>query len=153
MLRKLAVTASALALALTFALTLGAASGAFAQESPPAQDPIGSALIPPDVVMAHQEALGLDAAQKSALQTDILEAQQRFTGAQWKLNAATEKLAGTLRQTHVDSTKAQAELDAVLDLEREIKHAQLTLMIQIKNQLTAEQQATARKFAHEAGAK
>jgi Spy/CpxP family protein refolding chaperone len=69
------------------------------------------------------------------------------------LNAATEKLAGTLRQSHVDSTKAQAELDAVLDLEREIKHAQLTLMIQIKNQLTAEQQATARKFAHEAGAK
>jgi len=149
MLRKLVITA----LALAFALQLCASSDAFAQESAPAQDPIGAALIAPDVVMAHQEALGLDAAQKSAIQTDMLEAQQRFTSAQWKLNAATEKLAGTLRQSRVDSNKAQAELDAVLDLEREIKHAQLTLMIQVKNQLTAEQQATARKFAHEAGAK
>ena len=42
-------------------------------------------------------------------------------------------------------------MDAVLDLEREIKHAQLTLMIQVKNELTPEQLATARRI--ESGAK
>jgi hypothetical protein len=38
-------------------------------------------------------------------------------------------------------------MDAVLDLERQVKHAQLTLMVQIKNELTPQQQATAHDLA------
>jgi Spy/CpxP family protein refolding chaperone len=127
------------------ALWLCAANAARAQVTP-GPDPIGAALIPPDVVMAHQQELDLSDAQRNAIQTDAQNAQQRFMSTQWQLAAASEKLAEMLKQTRIDQPKALAQLDAVLDLEREIKHTQLTLMIEVKNELTPQQQATARQF-------
>lgn len=129
-------------LALCFCTTIAAHS-----QVPPGRDPIGEALIPPDVVMGHQQALGLSDAQKNAIQIDMQNAQQRFTQLQWQLAGATEKLLKILKQNHVDQAKALSQLDTELNLEREIKHAQLTLMIQIKNELTSQQQAMARRFA------
>ncbi len=116
-------------------------------QSPQARDPVAEALVPPDVVMAHQQALGLSDAQRTAIQTYTQGAQQRFMQLQWKLAAASEKLIGLLKQNHVDQPKALAAFDAVLDLEREVKHTQITLMIQVKNELTTEQQGMARRFA------
>jgi hypothetical protein len=97
--------------------------------------------------MAHQEALGLSDAQRLAIQADALNAQQSFTHWQWQLAAATEKLANLLKQSRVDRAKALSALDDVLRLEREVKHTQLTLMIQIKNELTPDQQTRAHRFA------
>jgi Spy/CpxP family protein refolding chaperone len=129
-----------------FALWLCAGAPAIGQEAP-GNDPVAATLIPPEVVMAHQEALDLSDAQRRAIQSDAQTAQQRFSGLQWQLSAATEKLATLLSATHVDQDRALAALDAVLALEREVKHTQLTLMIQIKNALTADQQTRARAFA------
>jgi len=128
------------------ALSLCMANIADAQATP-GPDPIGAALIPPEVVMAHQQELGLSDAQRYAIQMDAVNAQQRFMPAQWRLAAAGEKLAEMLKQSHVDQTKALAQLDTILNLEREIKHTQLMLMIEVKNILTPQQQATARQFA------
>jgi Spy/CpxP family protein refolding chaperone len=116
-------------------------------QSAPASDPIGAALIPPDVVMTHQDALGLSDAQRNAIQSDALSAQNKFASLQWQLSAATEKLATLLGSTHVEQDRALAALDAVLTLERELKHTQLTLMIQVKNELTPDQQSRARQLA------
>jgi len=116
-------------------------------QNTPESDPIAATLIPPDVVMAHQEALGLTDAQRKAIQSDAQSAQLRFTTVQWQLSAATERLAAVLSAAHVDQGRALAALDAVLVLERELKHTQLTLMIQIKNELSADQQGRARAFA------
>jgi len=116
-------------------------------QSAPASDPIAAALIPPDVVMTHQDALGLSDAQRNAIQSDALSAQNKFASLQWQLSAATEKLATLLGSTHVEQDRALAALDAVLTLERELKHTQLTLMIQVKNELTPDQQSRARQLA------
>ena len=129
-----------------FALWLWVGAPAVGQ-SAPGSDPIAATLISPDVVMAHQEALGLSDAQRNAIQADAQSAQQRFTSLQWQLSAATEKLGTVLGATHVDQDRALAALDSVLALERELKHTQLTLMIQIKNELTPDQQTRARAFA------
>jgi Spy/CpxP family protein refolding chaperone len=128
-------------LALFFAASLSAA----AQTPPP--DPVRDALIPPDVVMSHQQELGLSDAQRIEIQSDVLAAQAQFMRSQLRLKAATEKLVGILRQTHVDQDKALAQMDAVLAVEREVKHAQLTLMVRIKNELTPQQQAAAHGLA------
>lgn len=119
---------------------------AHAQESP-GSDPLAGAVIPPDVIMTHQQELHLTDAQKMMIQRDAQSAQQAFIGVQWQLAAATEKLATLLKQTHVDQSRALAQLDTVLNLERQIKHTQITLMIGVKNALTPEQQATALRFA------
>jgi Spy/CpxP family protein refolding chaperone len=118
-----------------------ATSTAGAQQA--SNDPIRDALIPPDVVMSHQQQLGLSDAQRVAIQSDVLIAQGHFMRWQSQLQAATGKLVDILRATHVDQTRALAQMDVVLGLEREVKHAQLTLMVQIKNELTPQQQATA----------
>jgi Spy/CpxP family protein refolding chaperone len=133
------------ALIAVIALWLCTAS-AQAQE-PQGSDPIGAAVIPPDVVMSHQQELGLTDAQRNAIELDAQNAQQRFIPLQWQLSAATEKLAGLLGQTHVDESKALAQLNAVLDIERRIKRTQITLMIEVKNELTPDQQATAHRIA------
>jgi hypothetical protein len=128
------------------ALSLCAEAPALGQSAPPS-DPIAATLIPPDVVMTHQDALGLSDAQRNAIQSDALSAQTKFASLQWKLSAATEKLATLLGSTHVEQDRALAALDSVLTLERELKHTQLTLMIQVKNELTPDQQSRARQLA------
>ena len=127
------------------ALAIAACPAAYAQT--PSPDPVAAALISPDLVMTHQDALGLSEAQRAAIQADMQNAQQRFTHFQWQLAAAQEKLVGLLKQGHVDQSKALAALDGVLKLEREVKRTQLTLMMQIKNALTADQQERARRLA------
>jgi Spy/CpxP family protein refolding chaperone len=128
------------------AFSLCAVTPALAQDAP-GSDPIAAALIPPDVVMRHQEALGLSDSQRKAIQSDALSAQEKFANLQWQLSAATEKLATLLAATRVDQDRAIAALDSVLNLERELKHTQLTLMIQVKNELTPDQQSHARALA------
>jgi Spy/CpxP family protein refolding chaperone len=133
------------------AMWLLAASAVYAQGSggapgPASPDPMSQALIPPDVVMAHQQALDLTDAQTKVIESDVQAAQQRFTRVQWQLAAATEKLVDILKQPHVDQSKALTQLDAVLNLEREMKHTQLMLMIQVKNELTEDQQVKVRQL-------
>ncbi len=128
-------------LALFFAASLRVAN---AQTAPP--DPVRDALLPPDFVMDHQQELGLSDAQKKAIIADVQAAQEHFVRSHQQIEAATAKLVDILSQSKIDQAKALAQMDAVLDVEREIKHAQLTLMVEVKNELTAEQQATAHKL-------
>ncbi|MBI1750431.1 MAG: periplasmic heavy metal sensor [Acidobacteria bacterium] len=122
-------------------------ASARAQEPPrPPHDLIGGALFPPELVMQNQQAIGLDEAQKTAIRGEILKAQSRFTELQWQLQDAMETLASLLQQNLVDEQKVMAQLDKVLPIEREIKRAQLTLMIRIKNKLTPEQQEKLRQL-------
>ena len=141
-------------IALVLALNLlfaGAAAGQTVSGGPgePAgqqvtpHDAIGDALIPPDVVMTHQQELGLTDQQRTAIQAAVMRAQQHFIQVQWQLSAAMEKLASVLNQPRVDQTKALSQLDAELALEREAKRTQLQMMIQVKNELTPDQQAKA----------
>jgi Spy/CpxP family protein refolding chaperone len=136
----IAVTAWLFAVGAAYGQGPGGAPG------PGSPDPMSQALVPPDVVMAHQQALDLTDAQTKVIESDVQAAQARFTRVQWQLAAATEKLVEMLKQPRVDQSKALAQLDAVLNLEREMKHTQLMLMIQVKNELTQDQQVKVRQF-------
>lgn len=118
-------------------------------QQPAHPDPVGESLFPPDLVMAHEKEIGLDQAQKSFLRSEILKTQSRFTELQWQLQDNMETLVGLLKQNTVDETQALAQLDKVLNSEREIKRAQITLMVRIKNKLTPEQQAHLRQLRPE----
>jgi Spy/CpxP family protein refolding chaperone len=110
------------------------------------QDPFRGFLFPPELVMQHQGEIGLQDAQRSALQTAIQQAQTKFVDAQWKLSAEGEKLARLLQNVTVDETQVLEQVDRILALEREIKRAQMGLMVRIKNTLTAAQQAKLREL-------
>jgi Spy/CpxP family protein refolding chaperone len=107
----------------------------------PEQDPIAQSFFAPELVMQHQDAIGLSEEQKTHLKSEIREAQLKFTEWQWKLQDEREKLVGLIKQPHIEEKDALAQLEKVLAVEREIKRLQITMLVHIKNNLTPEQQA------------
>jgi Spy/CpxP family protein refolding chaperone len=129
-----------LALLALATLMLGASTNVRAQQ-PGGQDPIGANLYPPDLVMQHQQEIGLTDEQRSYITGEIQQAQKRATDLQWQLQREVESMTELLRQNTVDEARTIAQLDRVLAAEREIKRIQLTLVVRIRNRLTPDQRA------------
>lgn len=119
----------------------GPAGGVPGRGPGPGPDPLGQSFFPPELVMQNQQALGLTDEQKSYLRTEIRDAQMKFTDLQWKLQDEAEKMVSIANQPHVDEQQALAQLEKVLTVEREVKRAQIALLVHIKNKLTPEQQS------------
>ena len=112
-----------------------------ARAQQPGEDPLGQSFFPPELVIQHQEAIGLSPEQKDAFKAEIRQAQLKFTELQWKLQDEMEKMLALVKQPHPDEQQVLAQLDKVLSAEREVKKEQITLLVRIKNKLTPEQQA------------
>jgi len=135
---------------LAFAFVLSTATLA-AQGSPPGQrnpgpgpggpDDFGRNFFPPELVMQHQSEIGLQDGQRAALTSAVQQAQGKFMDLQWKLSAEGEKMGRLLQPAQVDETQVLEEVDRILVLEREMKRGQISLMVRVKNTLTAAQQA------------
>ena len=104
-------------------------------------DPLARYFFPPELVMAHQQAISLTDRQRSAIQEALKDAQGKFIDLQFSMSGEVEKLQRLIQGTSAEEAKVLEQVDRVLNIERQIKHAQLTLMIRIKNQLTEQQQA------------
>ena len=114
---------------------------AFTSAQQPDQDPLGRYVFPPELVMQHQQEIGLTAEQKNYLRSEVQRVTVRFTELQWQLQDAMEGLLVMMKASSVNEQEAQTQLDKVLGIEREIKHLHVGLAIRIKNNLTPEQQA------------
>jgi Spy/CpxP family protein refolding chaperone len=110
-------------------------------QPPPDHDPLAQFIFPPELVMQHQREIGLTDAQKTFLRGEIQRVTLRFTELQWQLQDAMEGLASVMKESSVNEQQALAQLDKILDTEREIKHLHIGLAIRIKNKLTPEQQS------------
>ena len=115
------------------------------QQMPPRQprpndDPLGDVMFPPEMIMQHQRELALTDVQKQFMRAEIQRTTNRFNELQWQLQDAMEALHETMKGTQVNEQQAMAQLDKVLDAEREIKAIHMQMNIRIKNQLTQDQQ-------------
>jgi Spy/CpxP family protein refolding chaperone len=124
-----------------FAVALSAAP-LRAQQAPKAEDAIGQLLFPPELVMQHQQKIGLKPAQRTAITSAIQEVQAKVVDVQWKMQEEMQKLVELLQSTSVNESAALEQVDRLFSAEREIKRAHLGLLIRIKNTLTKEQQTT-----------
>ena len=134
------------------AFILFAFAPALAQQQQPS-DPIGDNFFPPELVMQHQQAIGLSEEQKEFFKSEFRKAQTRFTEMQWQLQDEAEKMASLVKQESVNEQQVLSQLDKVLGVEREIKRLQLTLVILIKNKLTAEQRSRLMEIKNKAQSK
>ena len=107
----------------------------------PGGDPFARYLFPPELIMANQRAINLTDAQRNSLQQAMMDAQSKFVGLQFKMSSEVENLQRLLQPASVDESKVLEQVDRVLGVEREVKRAQLGLMLRIKNLLTPQQQA------------
>ena len=110
----------------------------------PPMDPLGDVMFPPDLIMGHARELGLTDEQKAFMRGEIQKTTARFLELQWQLQDAMESLHQTMKSNAVDEPQALAQLDKVLDTERQVKRLHFSLGIRLKNQLTLEQQGKLR---------
>ena len=135
-------------------LVLGLAAPLAAQGNPgqpgagqaPHPDPLGGAFFPPELVMRYQTVIDLQDNQRATLQQAIQQAQSVALSSQFKLGAEGEKLAKLIQGNVLDETAVLEQVDHVLAAEREVKRAQIGLLVRIKNTLTPAQQAKLREL-------
>lgn len=135
-----------------FLLLLTLSVPAAAAESPsPGDDPLARHLFPPERVMGHAQEIGLDDAQRTAIRKEVQKAQSKFLDLQFDIQTEMETMVRLVKENKVDEPKVLAQLDKVLALEKEIKKAQISLLVRIKNTLTPAQQAKLSEMPREPG--
>lgn len=129
-----------------FVLLAAAGSLGAAKASEAPTDPLAGAFFPPElIVMAHAE-IGLTPTQLDAVQARLQKTQPRSEELRQRLERETGALSELARQDKVDEVQISAQLDRVLDVERELKHLHIGLLAGIKNLLTPEQLGKLREF-------
>ena len=138
------------------ALTAGLVSASLliAADKPGApSDPLAGAFFPPELIVQAHGQIGMSQEQMEAFHARVNKAQPQFEDFRQKLMHETAALAALVKQERVDEATLLAQLDKVLDAEREVKHVQMGLLAAIKNLLTPEQQARLREMMKGGGAK
>ena len=107
---------------------------------PPNPDPLANLMFPPDMIMSHMRELGLTDEQKAFMRAEIQKTTASFQELQWKLQDQMDVLHDTMKSTSVNEQQALAQLDKVLEIEREIKRLHIGMAVRLKNRLTPEQQ-------------
>ncbi|MEE9279278.1 MAG: periplasmic heavy metal sensor [Myxococcota bacterium] len=103
-------------------------------------------VFPPELVMRFQTEIGLSSQQREAISQAMTESYAQVVEAQWEIQAATERLKLLLAGARVDESAALAQIDRVMALEQRLKRSHFALLIRVKNELDAEQQARLREL-------
>jgi len=96
--------------------------------------------------MQNQQLLNLGEEQRKRIVETIQRAQAQFTDVQWQLEVEQASLQSLVRADRPDEKQVGAQLEKVLRLESEMRRGHLLLMVRLKNELTAEQQAKLREL-------
>lgn len=123
-----------------------------ADDSKTAADPFAGAFFPPELVFMARDRIALTQEQQEALRARMEKTQPRSDELRKKLERETAALAAVAKQNRVDEAALVAQLDKVLDTERELKHLHVGLLVALKNLLAPEQQAKLREIAKDGGA-
>jgi Spy/CpxP family protein refolding chaperone len=118
---------------------LGGVARADAPQSPP--DPIGARLFPPELIMVHQQELGIDDKQRAAILHEVEKTQSTLLPLQWQMQGATGELAKLLDEPKLDEGKVLAQAEKLMDIERQVKRNHLGLLVRLRNLLTEAQRA------------
>jgi Spy/CpxP family protein refolding chaperone len=109
-------------------------------------DPLAKHFFAPDLIMSHQQAIGLTEGQRNSMRTLMVAAQAKTIMTQMSISAEVERMQSLIAASPVDEGAVLELVDRVLGSEREIKREQLSLMIRLKNLLTQPQQEALAKL-------
>ena len=96
-------------------------------------------LYPPDLIMRHQQRLGITDDQRDEMLKQVRAFQDDVADLQWNLQNEQQLLRQTLTQNRIDQEAAMPQVEQVLQMESKFKRAHFRLLIAIKNALTEEQ--------------
>ena len=107
----------------------------------PRSDPLDENLFPPDLIMQNADAINLTDEQRGIFESEMHKAHERFADMHAEREKLLEATGALLKKERVDEAAALAQLEKLLQKEREIRRAHLALVIALKNKLTPEQQS------------
>ncbi len=96
-------------------------------------------LFPPNVVLEHQDELGLTKEQFTAIRAAVVEVQSNVAEYEWDLRLAYQAVLAELDNAPVQSDKVLELVDAALAAENEVKKLQVAMLIELRNLLSDEQ--------------
>jgi len=96
-------------------------------------------LYPPDIIMRHQQALGITDEQRSSMLKLVRNFQSEVAELQWNLENEQQQMRQALADNTIDADAVMPRVQRVLEMESEFKLAHFRLLIAIKNELTDEQ--------------
>lgn len=121
-----------------FCLTFGAGL-APAQAPGQDKDPFKGKLFPPNVILEHQDALGLTKDQFTSIRATVVDVQASIAEHEWDLREAYLRVLASLDASPVDEAAVLRDVDALLKAENEVKKRQVAMLIRLRNLLTDEQ--------------
>jgi len=131
------------------ALTISLCPLFAADGSKQSTDPFAGAFFPPELVLLAQDQIALTPEQLDTVRASLKRTQAQTDELRVKLERETAALSALTKLERVDEAAIIAQLDKVLDLEREVKHLHVGEGVTIKNLLTPEQQARLREISLE----
>lgn len=96
-------------------------------------------LFPPNIILEHQDDLGLSKEQFTAIRAAVVEVQGNVAGHEWDLREAYQRVLSDLDDSPIDEDKVLENVDAALRAENQVKKLQVAMLIKLRNLLTDEQ--------------
>jgi len=96
-------------------------------------------LYPPDIIMKHQQRLGITDSQRKNISRAVQRFQSEVAELQWTMQNDQQQLHQFFSGYVIETDKALAQAERVLALESQFKLAHFKLLIAIKNELTEDQ--------------
>jgi hypothetical protein len=116
------------------------ASGVLAQGMGQQQrDVFKGRLFAPNIILEHQDELGLSKEQFTAIRAAVVEVQGNVAEHEWDLREAYQRLMTDLDESPIDEQKVLQNVETALLAENEVKKMQVAMLIKLRNLLTDEQ--------------
>ena len=96
-------------------------------------------LFPPNIILEHQDELGLSKEQFTAIRAAVVEVQSNVAGHEWDLREAYQRVLSDLDESPIDEDQVLDDVDAALRAENQVKKLQVAMLIKLRNLLTDEQ--------------
>lgn len=116
-------------------------SVAHAQGQGNQKDVFKGKLFPPNIILEHQDELGLSKEQFTAIRAAVVEVQANVAEHEWDLREAYQRVLSELDESPIDEDAVLDNVEAALRAENQVKKLQVAMLIKLRNLLTDEQVA------------
>lgn len=96
-------------------------------------------LFAPNIILEHQDELGLSEEQFAAIKAAVIEVQSNVAGHEWDLREAYVKMLAELDNSPIDENKVLEYVSAALQAENQVKRTQVAMLIKLRNLLSDRQ--------------
>ena len=113
--------------------------GAVAQGQGPQKDVFKGKLFAPNIILEHQDELGLSKEQFTAIRAAVVEVQANVAEHEWDLREAYQSVLSDLDDSPINEDKVLGNVQKALLAENEVKKLQVAMLIKLRNLLTDDQ--------------